>query len=377
MNSCRIIHLITDLSTGGTPLALLRLLSAIDRNRYNPTVICFFYGDDFIANEIKNLNIPVINLGMTHRGRFDAFLRLSRSLYDLQPVILHTWLFHANITGRIFGRFYKVPLIIASRRSVNIGGGWREILMRWTSGMNDKIIAVSEAARKAEIESSNVPSDKVVTIYNGIDPLPFTSVSDEAALEIRNSFGIPDDALLLGAIGRLHPAKGFNDLITAMTLLKTETNSIQLLIVGEGELLNQLKLQVHNNNLSRTIKFTGLRNDIPEILSALDVLVSPSLWEGLPNVVLEAMAAGKPVVATSVGGTPEAVVDGETGLLVPPRNPEALATAILRLLGNSELRTRMGHAGRERVLNHFSMQRMVKRTEQLYQELMIEKGVQK
>jgi glycosyltransferase involved in cell wall biosynthesis len=334
--------MITDLSTGGAQTALLRLLSANHRNRYNPSVICFNNGDGIIANEIKNLNIPVINLGMTHKGRF-----------------------------------YKVPLIIASRRSVNIGGGWREILMRWTSGMNDKIIAVSEAARKAEIESSNVPSDKVVTIYNGLDPSPFTLHSDETGQEFRKSFGIPDDALLLGAIGRLHPAKGFNDLITAMTLLKTETNSVRLLFVGEGELLNQLKLQVHNNNLSGTIKFTGLRNDIPEILSALDVLVSPSLWEGLPNVVLEAMASGKPVVATSVGGTPEAVVDGKTGLLVPPRNPEALATAILRLLGNSELRTRMGHAGRERVLNHFSIQRMVKRTEQLYQELMIEKGVQK
>ena len=183
---------------------------------------------------------------MTHKGRFDAFLRLSRSLHDLQPVILHTWLFHANITGRIFGRFYKVPLIIASRRSVNIGGGWREILMRWTSGMNDKIIAVSEAARKAEIENSNVPSDKVVTIYNGLDPSPYNSVSDESRQKLRNSFGVPDDAILIGAIGRLHPAKGFADLIIAMTLLKPETNTLRLLIVGEGELLNQLKLQVHN-----------------------------------------------------------------------------------------------------------------------------------
>lgn len=377
MNSCRIIHFITDLSTGGAENALLRLLTAIDRDLYKPTVVCFNNGNSIIAKEINKLNIPVIDLGMTHKGRIDAFLRLSRFLHDTQPVILHTWLFHANFTGRLVGRLNKVPIIITSRRNINIGGSRRELLMRWTSGMDNKIIAVCKAVRKAEIESSNVPSDKVVTIYNGLDPSPFTSLSDESALEIRNSFGIPDDSLLLGAIGRLHPAKGFNDLITAMTLLKTETNSIQLLIVGEGELLNQLKLQVHNNNLSGTIKFTGLRNDIPEILSALDVLVSPSLWEGLPNVVLEAMAAGKPVVATSVGGTPEAVVDGETGLLVPPRNPEALATAILRLLGNSELRTRMGHAGRERVLNHFTIQRMVKRTEQLYQELMIEKGVQK
>ncbi|MFC2053201.1 glycosyltransferase [Chloroflexota bacterium] len=377
MSKVLISYLITDLSTGGSPLALQRLLSAIDRNRFNPSVICFFYRDGYIANEIKNLHIPVINLRMTNKGRFDIILRLSRLLHDTKPDILHTWLFHANITGRILGRLNKVPIIIASRRSVNIGGVWRETLMRRTSGMNDKIIAVSEAARKAEIERSNVSSDKVVTIYNGLDPSPYNSVSDEAGLELRNSLGIPDDALLLGAIGRLHPSKGFNDLISAMVQLKAENNSIRLLIVGEGKLLNYLKLHVYNNNLSETIKFTGMRNDIPVILSALNVLVSPSLWEGLPNVVLEAMAAGKPVVATSVGGTPEAVVDGVTGLLVPPQNPEALANAILLLLENSELRIRMGRAGRERVLNHFSIQRMVKRTEQLYQELMVDKGVQK
>lgn len=375
MRKVIITYIITDLSTGGAQIALLRLLSAIDRNRYNPSVICFNIGNCLISKEIKNLNIPVINLGMTHKGRFDAFLRLSRLLHDTQPVILHTWLFHANIIGRLLGRFNKVPIIITSQRSINTNGVWREFLMRWTSGIDDKIIAVCEAVRKAEIESSNVPSDKVITIHNGIDPIAFTSVSNEAALEIRNSFEIPDDALLLGAIGRLHPSKGFNDLISALAYIKAKTNSVRLIIVGEGELRDSLDLQIINHNLSGTIKFAGLRNDIPELMSALDVFVSSSIWEGLPNVVLEAMAAGKPVVATSVGGTPEVVVDGETGLLVPPRNPEALARAIIRLLKNPELCTRMGHAGKERVLKQFSIQRMVTKTQQLYKELMIEKGL--
>jgi glycosyltransferase involved in cell wall biosynthesis len=367
--------MITDLSTGGAQITLLRLLSAIDRNRYNPSVICFNNGNGIIAKEIKNLKIPVINLGMTHKGRIDAFLRLSRLIHDAQPVILHTWLFHANITGRLLGRLNKVPIIITSRRNINIGGKWRELLKRLTSGLDDKVIAVCEAVRQAEIVSSKIPAEKVVTIYNGINPLYFAPVSIDASRKIRNSFEIPDDAFLLGAIGRLHPSKGFNDLISALAYIKATTNSVRLIIVGEGELRDSLELQIINHNLSGTIKFAGLRNDIPEILSSLDVLVSPSLWEGMPNVVLEAMAAGKPVVATSVGGTPETVVDGETGLLVPPRNHEALATAILRLLGNSELRTRMGHAGRERVLNHFSIQRMVTKTQHLYKELMIEKGV--
>jgi len=375
VNSCRIIHLITDLSTGGAQTALLRFLSAIDRNLYNPTVVCFDNGNSFIAKEINKLNIPVIDLGMTHKGRIDVFFRFNRLLQNERPVVLHTWLFHANLIGRLMGRLNKVPIIISSRRNINIGGKWRELLKRLTSGLDDKVIAVCEAVRKAEIESSNVPSEKAVTIHNGIDPIAFISVSDEAALEIRNSFEIPDDALLLGAIGRLHPSKGFNDLISALAYIKAKTNSVRLIIVGEGELRGSLELQIINHNLSGTIKFAGLRNDIPELMSALDIFVSSSLWEGLPNVVLEAMVAGKPVVATSVGGTPEVVVDGETGLLVPPRNPEALARAIFRLLKNPELGSRMGRAGKERVLKQFSIQRMVTKTQQLYKELMIEKGV--
>jgi len=377
MNKIAIVYMITDLSTGGTPTALLRLLSEINRSEYDLTVISFYSNDSFISNEIMDLDISVIDLGMTRKWRIYAFWKLNHFLKDIQPVILHTWLFHANITGRILGRFNKVPLIIASRRSTNIGGSWREILMRKTSGMNDRIIAVSEAARQAEINNSKIPPNKVVTIHNGLDTTLYKSVSDEAIKTIRDSFEIPDDAILLGAVGRLHPAKGFNDLITAMELLERKTSSTHLLIVGEGELMDQLKLQVRKSNLDGKIKFAGIRNDIPEIMSAFDIFVSPSLWEGLPNVVLEAMAAGKPVVATSVGGTPEVVVDSLTGLLVPPHNPEALANAILFLCENPKLRKSMGQAGRDRVIKHFSIEQMVQQTEKLYHELIVEKGLLK
>jgi glycosyltransferase involved in cell wall biosynthesis len=371
----QISYLITDLSTGGTPLALLRLLSRIDRNHFVPSVICFYYSDNYVSNEIMDLDIPVVNLGMTHKGRIDGFLKLNKALQSTRPVILHSFLYHANITGRIFSRFKRIPINITSRRSTNIGGTWREKVMRLTARMNDRVIAVSEAVRIAEIDSSGISPDKVVTIYNGIDPSTYNTTPEEVRAKIRNSFGIPEDVLLLGSIGRLDPAKGYNHLINTMKSLILKTSSVNLLIVGEGELEEPLEEQVHHNELSKEIKFAGLRNDIPEILSACDIIISSSLWEGLPNVVLEAMAAGKPVIATSVGGTPELVVNGETGLLVPPGNPEALENAILYLSDNSELQVCMGQAGRERVLNHFTIDQMVNKTEQLYQELMIEKGL--
>jgi glycosyltransferase involved in cell wall biosynthesis len=127
--------------------------------------------------------------------------------------------------------------------------------------------------------------------------------------------------------------------------------------------------------LSEDVIFTGIRQDVPNILGLLDVFVLPSLWEGLPIALLEAMAAGLPVVATAVGGTPEVVVEGETGFLVPPRDPEALAEAILRLLREPDLRRRMGEAGRKRVAEHFSVEQMVQKTEALYEHLLAEKGL--
>jgi glycosyltransferase involved in cell wall biosynthesis len=241
--------------------------------------------------------------------------------------------------------------------------------------MDDKIITVSEAVRRVKIEKSNVSPEKVITIHNGIDTSLFTSHSNTSKQQFRKSLGIPDNVLLLGSVGRLHPSKGFSDLISALVKIKSKLKSVKVIIVGDGKLSNNLKLQVKYDKLSDAIEFIGLRNDVPDILSALDIFVLPSLWEAFGIAILEAMAAGKPVVATSVGGIPEVVIDGETGILVPASDPDALANAIIRLIEDEELRVKMGNAGRKRVLKHFTIQKMVNKTEQLYQELMIEKGL--
>ena len=133
MKKFKIVYLITDLSTGGTPITLSRLLSGLDRSRFQPSVVGFFSKESYVTNEIAKLNIPVYNLGISHKVRLDKILRINSYLRNIQPEILHTWLFHANITGRIFGRLNRVPIIITSRRSIDIGGVWREKLMRMTS----------------------------------------------------------------------------------------------------------------------------------------------------------------------------------------------------------------------------------------------------
>ena len=373
MEKTTVLHLITELSTGGAQTALLRLLTGLNRDRFFPTIACFYNGDKIVAQQIRALGIPVTDLGMTTKWRLDALWRLYRLLRRERPTILHTWMFHANIPGRVLGRLASVPIIITSRRNENIGGVLRERLNRWTARLDDRVIAVCELARQAEIERATVSPEHVVTIYNGIDAQQFSATNPQVVAQVRQAFGIPVDALLVGTVGRLHRQKGFTDLLTAIAQVQEHILTVRLLLVGDGELRDDLEIQAQSSGLSDVVTFTGARSDVPEILAGLDVFVLPSLWEGMPNVVLEAMAASLPVVATAVGGTPEVVVDGVTGLLVPPRDPDALAQAITRLLRDPDLRRKMGRAGRERVERHFGVERMVQATEALYEELVGEK----
>ncbi len=169
--------------------------------------------------------------------------------------------------------------------------------------------------------------------------------------------------------------KGHASLIDATVQILEKFPNTKVLLVGDGPRRSQMENKVSALALSDTIIFTGIRQDVREILPLFDLFVLPSLSEGLPVSILEAMAASKPVVATYVGGVPEAVVDGVTGLLVPPRDPTALAQAIVHLLGDPDLRQQMGQAGRERVLEHFSVERMVERTQNLYEQLLVAKSL--
>jgi len=375
LDKIAVLHLITELNIGGAEKALARLLAHMDRDRFTLTVACLYGGDSPLAGDIRALNIPVVDLGMTAKWRWDALLRFHYLLRRERPTILHTWMFHANVVGRVLGRIAGVPIIITSRRNVNIGGKPREYINRVTAELGDRAIAVCELARQVEIEQTGISPEKVVTIHNGVDVEQFSEPVLQTTAQVRKTFGIPTDVPLVGSVGRFRPQKGFSDLLTAMVKVRQSLPTTRLLLVGDGELRGELEARARLLGLDDVVTFAGMRSDVPQVLTALDVLVLPSLWEGLPNAILEAMAAGRPVVATAVGGTPEVVVDGMTGLLVPPRDPPALAEAITHLLDAPDLRYRMGQAGQERVLQHFSIERMVERTQNLYDQLLVAKGL--
>jgi glycosyltransferase involved in cell wall biosynthesis len=294
-------------------------------------------------------------------------------LRRVRPAILHASLFHANLCGRLLGRLSGVPIVITWRHSVEIGGQWRERINRWTARLDDRAVAVCELVRQAEIVRGGAPAGRVVTVYNGVDVDRFSAKEPQVVERVRRALGIPVDALLLGTVGRHSPEKDLANLLAAMVAVRDHVPTAWLVLVGGGELRGQLETQVRSLGLSDAVVFAGVRDDVPEILAALDLFVLPSRWEGLPLAVLEAMAARLPVVATAVGGVPEVVVDGLTGLLVPPGDPPALAGALLSLARDAGRRRAMGQAGYERVREHFAMAQMARAMERLYEELLAEK----
>jgi len=233
------------------------------------------------------------------------------------------------------------------------------------------VIAVARRVRDFAVKSIGVPSEKLVVIYNSVEISEYQGGVDVA--RIREELEIDPAHTVVGTVSRLDEAKGIRYFLQAVPEVLIRNSEVSFLIVGAGSQRRELERLARDLDIESRVIFAGYRPDVVKMLAIMDVFVLPSLYEGFPNAVLEAMAIAKPVVATRVGGTPEAVEDGVTGLLVPPRDPKALAEAIIALLQDRERAEAMGQAGRERVERYFSAERMVQETEALYEELIREK----
>ncbi|MEA3407267.1 MAG: glycosyltransferase [Chloroflexota bacterium] len=373
-NRISTLFLITELNVGGAERIVEQLASQLPRNRYRAQVACL-YDPHAIGADIQAAGIPVINLDMQAKWDLRAPYRLLRLLREENVQILHAHLFHAHLLAAIVGKLAGTPVIIATRHSVEIGGQHRETINRWIRPLCDAVVAVSKDVYQAEVQRSGIDPKKVTMIPNGVQLREFSNFDPAAAEKLRDAWSIQPETAIIGTVGRFVTPKGHIYLLDALASLRNQMPDIRALIIGDGPLRSSIETSVKALGLAEIVILTGTRHDIPELLSLLDLFVLPSLWEGLPIAILEAMAAGLPVVATRVGGVPEVVVDGETGLLVPPGDPDALAQAILRLLRDPDLRHRMGQAGRARVAEHFSVEQMVRKTEALYERLLAEKGL--
>jgi glycosyltransferase involved in cell wall biosynthesis len=295
-----------------------------------------------------------------------AAWRLARIIRDLRPEVVHAHDPHAvamAALARSVGRPEPAPRLVASRRvDFRIR---QNAFSRWKYRQVDAFICASECIRQMLI-ADGVEPERAVTVHEGVD---IEHVDAAPPADVHAAFWLPHGAPIVGNIAALVPHKGQRYLVEAAGLVVRRMPDVRFLILGEGELRGPLEQAVRRQQLERHVIFAGFRPDAISLLKGFDLFVMSSVTEGLGTSLLDAMAAWRPVVATRTGGIPEVVVDGETGLLVPPRDPRALAEAIIRLLGDEALRHTFGRAGRQRVERHFSAERMVAATLAVYESL--------
>ena len=372
MRTINVLELTTTLEVGGTEKMIYYLARGLDKKKFNVTVACLTCGGA-IADELRRAGIDVHPLCM--KSKFDV--GIIYSLYSLikekKVDLLHTYLFHANLLGRIVGKLAGVPVIISSERTMGYEGKHRKVMNRITSPLATAFTANSHAVKNFMVEEIRLPEEKINVIYNGVDLEMFELKVEKE--KMRKSLGVEREDMVCVTVARLDVLKGVSYLIKAARKVVEEKPNTRFLIVGDGPLKKELKKLSNRLGLDEHVFFLGLRHDIPEILKSSDIFILPSVWEGLPNAVLEAMAAGLPIVATKTAGVPELVSEGETGFLAEPKNPDALAETIIRSLSHKEKLEEMGRIGRKRVEEFFSLEKMIKENELFYEGLIKEKGV--
>ncbi len=364
----QVTHLVTDLITAGAQKALLRLLIHTDRDKFQPRVIALRNGDTPIAAQLIDLGIEVIDLQMLPKWRVGRLMRLAQELRTNRPDILHCWMIHSNIIGRLIGRMTRVPKIVVSRRSDKNGSRWATVLNRWLVNWSDGMIAVSESTKAAELAETGIDSARVTVVPNGIDASMFENKPSAAdRQQLRDSLGYDNETILIGSVGRLTEAKGYPDLLNAFKTVSATLPQARLLIAGKGHLEAALKAQAKQLGIGERVQFPGVRSDIPQLLDALDLFAFSSHWEGMPNALMEAMAAGLPCVATAVSAAPELIDNGLHGILVPPKQPAKLAEAILKIANDGPLGDRLGQAAQQRILSEFTLANTAQKTVAVYE----------
>ncbi|MBU0476961.1 glycosyltransferase [bacterium] len=363
MNSSpkRIFYLITDLDIGGAEKMLFELVKRIDKDKFMPEVGCL-KGKGIVGKKLEALGIKVRCFHIEKPWHIYKLLGISFFLKQGHFDILHSYLFHANIIGRVCGRMAGIPIIISSIRVCEKKKLYHLWMDRITNWMVNLEICVSKGVKNFTIEKAGIPEHKLKIVENGI-PDSFL----DAVTSYRNKKA---HSLIVGTVARLSEQKGIEYLLYASERVIKQFPDITFIIAGKGPLASQLEELSGKLNISRNVKFIGFRKDIPELLSVIDIFVLPSLWEGMPNVVLEAMAAGKPAIATDTGGSKDIIDNNINGVLVEPENSEALAEAILKLLKNPDERERLGKAAEQRVKEKFPIDKMVSKTEQIYTRLL-------
>ncbi len=378
MSGIRLMKVVPTLLCGGTENHFMTLSRSLDAVRFDQHFACLRRWGPFVT-DLMERRIPLTEYRVATFRSMNALLqqaRLARYVRHHAIDIVHTYSFYGNVFAVPPGRF-AAPVVIASIRDRGpYLTAMQRRVQRHVCRLADCVLVNAEAVKQWLVGDGYDPAH-IVVIPNGVDLAPFAKSGDPAAL--RRSLGLAADTKLVAVVSRLTALKGIEDYLDAAAIVAAQRDDIRFLIVGEPSpiknraYVDELELRASRLGIADRVIFTGLRSDVPALLSAVDVSVMPSLNEALSNVLLESMAAGAAVVATDVGGTAEALVNGKNGLLIPPANPQTMAAAILHLIDNPPLARALGNQARRTISDRFSLDRMVAATETLYDDLLSRK----
>jgi glycosyltransferase involved in cell wall biosynthesis len=376
MKRVSVLHIHRSSQIGGSELQMVNLVSNLNRERFLPIVACPINGP--LTIKMRQAGVQVYDVPVRSVLDLKSLQLLIHIIHHEQVRIVHCHLGPSDILGTLAAMIGRAPVRLYTKHSI------RPTYLTYPSNLErllayhlghylltkrvSSVIAVSGAVREALIECEGVPSRKVITVFNGIDSSEYCQFIDR--MDARRALGLPIEAQILLCVARLSPEKGQCYLLKAIEHVHGNFPDIHLLLAGDGPSQQELIQQSESLGIKDTVHFLGMRNDIPLLLAASDVLVLPSLYEGFGLAIIEAMFAARPVICTDAGGPREIVQHGITGLLVPPANVNALAKAIKQILNDPAQAAIMGCVGRTNAAVKFTIQRMVAETEAIYDQLL-------
>jgi glycosyltransferase involved in cell wall biosynthesis len=388
----KVLHIITRLDKGGSAEITMLTVCAMNREKYE---VFLAHGLSLESNmsimekeavaldmslaEAKGVRLfalPSLVRRLSFKNDLLAFISIYRLIKRIKPHIVHTHTSKAGVLGRLAAYLAGVPIIIHTPHGHVFHSYYGPVMTnifvfaeKISSFMTDKIVALTEKEKDEHLEKGIASTEKFTIIHSGVKLDYFMNVSIDTKAK-KKELGIPPGYNVVGTVGRIVPIKGHKYLVSAAKKVVEEIDKTVFVLVGDGYLKLELEKHAEALGVRKNIIFTGWRSDVSEILCLFDIFVLPSLNEGMGRVIIEAMALGKPVVASSVGGIIDLVKDGENGILVPPRDSDALGKALLQLIRNKDLAEELGKNGKTMVYPGFDISVMSKKIDRLYESLL-------
>lgn len=372
LHKYKILYVIDNLEFGGGERGFLQIMNGLNKENFAIHVASHPGGE--FGKKISEMRVSFLPVNMLKRYNLLTILKLISIISKKGIHIVHSQGaradFFARVAVRATHRPYLVSTIQMPVEGYNVSVLRKRFYLffdRFFERYVDHFIVVSDSLKRTIAKDHQVDLNKISKVYNGIELDVYKpDVLGHSSKEIKENIGIKSGDFVLGAVGRLIWQKGFEDLICSLPQIVKMHPEVKLLIVGDGPLRKSLQELAKGLNVNDSIFFTGFRNDLKEILSSIDLLIIPSLLEGFPMITLEAMAMEKPIIATNIDGITEQITNEKDGILVPPKEPNEIAKAIMKLFLNQEGARRMASAARKKVEHQFSVKKMIAETEKVY-----------